>query len=229
MEETPTPAAASSSDSSGLDFDAQPSIEVKLAEAPAETQAHRNMGTGVSFLLVTALFLSAWFLTKRVTQNKTREHWTAKDRFAAPWHLLSFIVSSFLGLNVFFGGLSALLLTGRDPADADAYFLELSAFKMARLSHEHFFGYGISFGLVTLLAFVFVGPSKRVVFPMLILFGSAVLDVASWWLSHYASLGFHVLAVAAGAGFSSAFLCLYFLIASKNIRAILANESVKRV
>jgi hypothetical protein len=141
------------------------------------------------------------------------------------WHLLSILTCTFLALNLFFGGLSALLL-GRTSEDARAYFAEISAFKLAKLSHEHFFGYGVSFGCIVALSFLFVSCSKiRILLPSLLLFFFGALDIASWWLSHFASFGFHKLSLLTGAIFSASFLMLYFQLIRVNFQSIFKNSA----
>jgi hypothetical protein len=132
-------------------------------------------------------------------------------------------VASFLGLNLFFGGLTVFLV-GRTPEDARSYFTEISPLKLARLSHEHSFGYGLLFGAMGTLALAFLGTRRiGVLFPLCLGFAFCALDVASWWLNRYVSYGFHWLSVSTGAVFSVSFLVLYGRLAATNIRGFLAS------
>lgn len=222
----PTIQTTVNSAGSSLDFESQPSLESKSVQPTSEIPLHRSIATGLSIILFIVLLLNAWKTTKYLLNASLHNEKENRLKPSKSWHVLSLLSASFLGLNVFFGGLTAFLLTGRTSEDADAYFQELSPFKLARLSHEHFFGYAISFGLISLLSFVFVGQSKRTLFPCIVLFGSGFLDALSWWLSRYANLGFHTLAFLGGAGFSAAFLFLYINIAMNNVRGIFSDTTM---
>jgi hypothetical protein len=204
--------------SDGLNFDATTTI-AERTDAPAGAQVVSvPIASGLSILLgVIALLVSLGIgrsFARRLTPSRSCLE------LAPAWHLLSLLVSSFLGLNVFFGGLSAFLLNGAQE-DAQAYFAEISPLKLARLSHEHFFGYGVSFGIMAALAFFFLGPNKkRVLVPVLASFSFAALDAASWWMARYLSFGFHTLSFLTGGVFALSFLALYMQIVRVNLSGI---------
>jgi|GEM_PF-4102433 len=205
-----------------LNFDSQPAL-VEKSEAPERLdRIHASTASGISVLLAIVLVVVSFGLTRRLCRNASLAGGVqnpGSTEVAPAWHALSFLVSSFLGLNVAFGGLTAFLLNGVTE-DAQSYFAEISSLKLARLSHEHFFGYGLLFGTMGALAVSFVGPRKRVVFPMLLTFAFGALDAASWWLSRYVSFGFHTLSFITGAMFAVGFLALYLQVAFINLRAI---------
>lgn len=211
----------------GFDFDA-PVIEKR--EGSVEDAAQLKYQTyyeGGSLVIVLVALFGAWVFTRRFARASHLERGSAKEATLVhpAWHLLSLLVQLFLAGNVFFGMLSAFLLTGGDAQATSDYFIEMSPFKLAKLSHQHFFGYGILFGIMALFAFVFVGKDKRrIVYPALVGFVFAALDVASWWLSHFVNVGFHMLSVASGMIFSIAFFALFLQTTSKNIATLLRHR-----
>ena len=225
--ETPPP-----ENSEGLNFDAAPSIEIKTAlDAPALNSRFIGETTGLSVVLGVVFLLASWILAKKIAaksmvlKGKDSSSDPSVKPLSVAWHFLSLCVASFMGLNVFFfGGLTAFLLNGNNE-DAQSYFAEISALKLSRLSHEHFFGYGILFGTVTALGLIFVGPKKRILFPAIVTFLFGALDAASWWLSHYVSFGFHTLSYITGAMFAAGFLALYLQIANCNLIEIFSKNS----
>ena len=224
--ETPPP-----DNSEGLNFDATPSIEIKTApDAPALNSRFIGETTGLSVALGVVFLLASWILAKKIAaksmvlKGKNSSSDPSVKPLSVAWHFLSLSVASFMGLNVFFGGLTAFLLNGNNE-DAQSYFAEISALKLSRLSHEHFFGYGILFGTVAALGLIFVGPKKRILFPAILTFLFGALDVASWWLSHSVSFGFHTLSYITGATFAAGFLALYVQIANCNLREIFSKNS----
>ena len=204
--------------SEGLNFDAAPAL-TERSEAPAGAQVVSvPVASGLSVLVAIVALLASFSLAKGLTRRG--KHVLSPLTVAPAWHLLSFLVASFLGLNVFFGGLTALLLNGVQE-DAQSYFAEISALKLARLSHEHFFGYGLSFGVIAALALFFVATKrKRVLLPVLASFAFALLDASSWWMARYVSFGFHTLSFLTGGVFALSFLALYVQIARVNLGAL---------
>lgn len=214
-----------------LNFDAAPGIEARSSPEKAyENRVHEATASGLSVIIAFAVLLASVgagrFLSARNANAQTRiAPPPGGAKFAKSWHALSLTVASFLGLNVLFGGLTAFLLNGV-PEDAQAYFSEISALKLARLSHEHFFGYAVLFGLITALTMFFVGSGrKRVLIPAAASFAFSALDAASWWLSRYVSTGFHTLSFLTGGAFALSFLALYVQLARVNIKAILGKRN----
>lgn len=219
-----------SSTEGGFDFEA-PAIEKKETEQTAAQVQYQTFAAGGSIVVVVAVALGAWALTLRISKlsrkflsNKASTD-SATVTLNPSWHLLSLLTHLFLAGNVFFGALSAFLLTGNEAEAVQDYFLEMSPFKVAKLSHQHFFGYGILFGVVTAAAFIFVGRDKRrVLFPAVLGFAFTGLDISAWWLSRFVNVGFHNLSVVGGAMFSLAFLCLFFQTVSKNVTTLFAKQ-----
>lgn len=190
-----------------LNFETPSGVIEGSPDLPTSLLISDEMGRGMS-VGVTGLFLILSWMVVRLMAGSNR-HPSHKPNLAGHWHFLSALVSTSLALNLFFGGMTALLL-GRTSEEAKAYFTDISTFKLSKLSHEHFLGYGVSFGLMAALSFVFVSNTKRRVwFPILLLFIFGTLDIASWWLIHFVSFGFHTLSYLTGAIFSLSFLFLY--------------------
>ena len=199
----------------GLDFESTTTIAARSEKPSGATLIPESIATTLSVFLVIVTLL----LTFLISQSLCKKNNTSKSLVKnienygiinPSYHVLSMLISSFMGLNVFFGGLTALLLNG-NTEDARSYFSEISALKLSRLSHQHFFGYGISFGAIAILAFIFLGANKkRILFPVFVTFAFGFLDSSSWWLSHYVSFGFHNLSYFTGAAFASAFIVIYF-------------------
>lgn len=205
-----------------LNFEAQPALVTKPDAPEHLDRIHAATASGMSVLLAIVLVVGSVGVTRVLCRRALRPHARSAieaTALAPAWHALSFLVVSFLGLNVAFGGLTAFLLNGNGE-DARSYFTELSALKLARLSHEHFFGYAVLFGTMGALALLFVGHRKRVMFPLLVTFAFSGLDAASWWLSRYVSFGFHTLSFITGGMFAAGFLALYLQVAFINLRAM---------
>ncbi len=199
----------------GLNFESTPTIATRSEKPTGATLIPESIATtlSVSLVFVTLLLtflISQWLCKKNNTSKSSFKNIENYDIINPSYHVISMLISSFIGLNVFFGGLTALLLNG-NTEDARSYFSEISALKLARLSHQHFFGYGISFGAIAILAFIYLGANKkRILFPVLVTFAFGFLDASSWWLSHFVSFGFHNLSYFTGAAFASAFIVIYF-------------------
>jgi hypothetical protein len=192
-----------------LNFETPSGVMEGSPDLPTSLLISDEMGSGVA-VGVTCLFLFlSWTVARRIAGSNGQPSSKPIPNLAPHWHFLSALVSSSLALNLFFGGMTALLL-GRTSEEAKGYFADISAFKLSKLSHEHFFGYGISFGLMAALSLFFVSYTKRRVwFPILLLFVFGTLDIASWWLTHFVSFGFHTLSYLTGAIFSLSFVFLY--------------------
>lgn len=206
-----------------LDFDAKPDLAVTEEAASSASSSEDLVGAplamGLSLGAVIVAAILCYFLSRSLAAGEGSDRKAfAFGALSRPWHALSLLVCTFLALNVGFGGATALLLNGKED-DARAYFAEISALKLARMSHEHFFGYALLFGTMGALALGFVGNRRRVVFPLLAAFAFAALDVASWWLARYAGFGFHTLSYLTGGGFALAFLALYVQVARVNFAA----------
>ena len=200
-----------------LNFEATAGVIEKSEEQPSAhllpDSVARGLSVGVSFILL----ICSWIVARKLVVRQVNTPNRAFTNAGSHWHLLSLLISSFLALNLFFGGMNAFLL-GRTSEDARAYFSEISTFKLSKLSHEHFFGYGISFGLIAALSFVFVSHSKmRVMLPSALLFLFGALDVTSWWLTHSVSFGFHTLSYLTGTVLFLSFLSLYLQVCFAHI------------
>lgn len=211
----------------GFDFEA-PAIEKKESQQSATQAQYQTFAAGGSIVVAVAAALGAWALTLKLAKLGRGYQGNKADdaqNLHPSWHLLSLITHLFLAGNVFFGALSAFLLTGNEAEAVQDYFLEMSPFKVAKLSHQHFFGYGLLFAVITAAAFIFVGKNKRsVLFPALLGFGFTALDISAWWLSRFVNVGFHNLSVVSGAMFSIAFLCLFFQTVSKNVSTLFKKQ-----
>ena len=205
-----------------LNFDAPAAIEIKPPE-PSNTM--KPLAAGGSVLIGCVALLVAWGLALKIvkkTKALSRPHSSTWEK-SAHWNILSMVVLSFLGLNVLFGLLTAFLVTDGGSA-TDEYFENMTAFKLAKLSHQHFFGYGLLFGILALLALCFVGARKRTIFPIIFGFIFTILDVSSWWMAKYISTGFHLLSLISGSLFSLAFVWLFLLTVKENFTAIRARR-----
>jgi hypothetical protein len=205
-----------------LNFDAPASIDVKTPDA---SNTMKPQAAGGAVLIGCVAILVAWGLTlnlfkkTRAIPGQTAGEWVK----SVHWNVLSMVVLSFLGLNVLFGLLTAFLVTDGGSA-TDEYFENMTAFKLAKLSHQHFFGYGLLFGILALLALCFVGARKRTIFPIIFGFIFTILDVSSWWMAKYISTGFHLLSLISGSLFSLAFVWLFVLTVKENFTAIRARR-----
>lgn len=247
-----TSGARSGETSGELNFDSAPGIAERTDVTVGVERIHAATASGLSVVLAVVLVLASFGGAKVLSSRAKASphgapHGVPQDaphgvpraavcglankaalQLTPSWHAVSLLVMSFLGMNVFFGGLTAFLLNG-NTVDAQSYFADISALKLARLSHQHFFGYGLLFGIMALLGLFFVGPNKkRVLFPVLVSFCFGALDVASWWLSRYVSFGFHTLSFITGSMFAMSFLGLYSQIAYINIKAIIAGGSFSK-
>jgi hypothetical protein len=204
-----------------LNFESSTGVVEHISETQPVELIPEGVASGISFgltLLSALMVLIIYFKLRSSVLGETSKN-LKSVRYE--WHLLSCMVSGFLLLNIGFGGMTAFLL-GRTNEDARAYFSEISAFKLAKLSHEHFFGYGISFGVIAALSFFFISNSKsRVILPSLFMFVFGGLDVASWWLARFVSFGFHNLSYVTGAVFALSFVSLYLQLNFVHIKILL--------
>jgi hypothetical protein len=201
-----------------LDFEAPQAL---IEKRPDSSASLKPLAAGGSVLITFVALFLAWGVTQKLNRktNLALPHTAWQRVTTVHWNFLSLLVLCFLGLNVLFGLLTAFLVTDGGSA-SDEYFENLTAFKLAKLSHQHFFGYGLLYGILALLTLCFVGAQKKTLFPLLIGFFFTALDFSSLWMSKYVSTGFHLLSVFSGSLFSLAFLWLCFLTARANIRAI---------
>lgn len=207
-----------------LNFETAAGVVESAGDPQAANLLPESAASGLSVGIAILAFLIVSVLAQKLRRKDQAKGTASTDSAKIGHHILSLMVSTFLLLNVMFGGLTAFLL-GRTSEDARAYFAEISAFKLAKLSHAHFFGYGVSFGIIAALAICFISPSKRrVMLPVSLMFVFGGLDVASWWLSRFVSFGFHTLSYATGAVFALSFCVVYFQLASVHLKYLLTHK-----
>ncbi|MCA2960562.1 MAG: hypothetical protein IOD12_09930 [Silvanigrellales bacterium] len=140
---------------SGFNFEAVPTLQPRSDDSPSTQRALLPDGLAIGLSIALSLLLlgasagGAHRLTRRKTgvargstavgHPPSESHEPVSHRLGPSWHALALLVLVFMAGNVAFGGLTAWLLAGK-PEDAIGYFESLTALKLARLSHEHFFG-----------------------------------------------------------------------------------------
>ncbi len=198
-----------------LNFDKPEALEEVARQIWSVSAGHAG-----SLIIAGILLAVSWFIAKRLASVQSKPL-----HLALPWHVLSLLVLVFLAGNVGFGLLTAKLTVQSVEMAAD-HFSNLTALRLAKLSHQHFFGYGLLFGIAAALALTFAHRRDHWLYlAMLAGFLASGADVISWWLAAYVSLGFYWLTIISGVMFGSAFLWIFSVTAFTNILSMRSQRS----
>jgi hypothetical protein len=97
-------------------------------------------------------------------------------------------------------------------AGAPEYFRRATVLHLFRMSHQHAFGHGTMYLLLSVLALLGRGSRRWKALGIALAFLGALADLASWWLQKFGGPSFEPLSFGGGAAFGGGFLVLTVLI-----------------